>query len=62
MSIKGRVNWTAASLGAVHLPGTLAADLADRTGHKIDLPPEFQELAAGKSSSMLAKAARRLLR
>jgi hypothetical protein len=39
----------------------LAADLAERTGRTIDLPTEFGELASGKSSSMLAKAARRLL-
>jgi hypothetical protein len=40
----------------------LAADLAERTGRTIDLPTEFHELASGKSSSMLAKAARRLLK
>jgi hypothetical protein len=40
----------------------LAADLAERTGHTIDLPTEFHELASGKSSSILAKAARRLLK
>lgn len=40
----------------------LAADLAERTGRTIDLPTEFRELASGKSSSMLAKAARRLLK
>ena len=39
----------------------LAADLAERTGRTIDLPSEFRELASGKSSSMVAKAARRLL-
>ncbi len=39
----------------------LAADLVERTGRTLDLPAEFRELAAGKSSSMLAKAARRLL-
>lgn len=39
----------------------LAADLAERTGNTIDLPSEFQQLAAGKSASMLAKAARRLI-
>ena len=39
----------------------LAADLADRTGRRVTLPSEFHELAAGKSSSALAKAARRLL-
>jgi hypothetical protein len=40
----------------------LAADLVQRTGRTIDLPPEFRTLAAGKSPSMLAKAARRLIR
>lgn len=40
----------------------LAADLAERTGRKITMPPEFSELAASKSASMLAKAARRLLK
>ena len=40
----------------------LAADLAERTGGTISLPPEFHEVAAGTSSSMLAKASRRLLR
>jgi hypothetical protein len=40
----------------------LAADLAERTGRTIDLPSEFRELASGKSSSMLAKATRRLLK
>lgn len=40
----------------------LAADLAERSGRTIDLPSEFRELAAGKTNSMLAKAARRLLR
>jgi hypothetical protein len=40
----------------------LAADLSERTGRTIDLPTEFRELASGKSSSMPAKAARRLLR
>lgn len=39
----------------------LAADLSERTGCLIDLPAEFQELAAGNSSSMLARAVRRLL-
>ncbi len=39
----------------------LAADLAERTGRTIDLPTEFHELASQKSSSMVAKAARRLL-
>lgn len=39
----------------------VAADLAERTGRSIDLPIEFAELASGKSSSLLAKAARRLL-
>ena len=39
----------------------LAAELAERTGRTIDLPTEFLTLAAGRSSSMLAKAARRLL-
>lgn len=40
----------------------LAADLSERTGCLIDLPTEFHELAVGKSSSMLARAARRLLK
>ncbi len=39
----------------------LAADLADRSGRRLDLPDELRELAAGKSTSMIAKAARRLL-
>lgn len=39
----------------------LAADLAERTGRKVALPSEFRQLASGKSSSMLAKASRRLL-
>lgn len=39
----------------------LAADLAERTGRKVRLPDEFRELAAGKSTSMVAKAARRLV-
>jgi len=38
----------------------LAADLAQRTERTFELPPEFRTLAAGKSASMLAKAARRL--
>lgn len=40
----------------------LTADLAERTGRTIDLPSELHELAAGTSSSMLAKAVRRLLK
>ncbi len=40
----------------------LAADLAERTGRTIDLPTEFRALASEKSSSMVAKAARRLLK
>jgi hypothetical protein len=40
----------------------LAADLVERTGRTIDLPTEFRQLAAGRSSSMLAKASRRLLK
>jgi hypothetical protein len=39
----------------------LTADLAERAGRRIDLPVEFHELAAGRSSSLAAKAARRLL-
>lgn len=39
----------------------LAADLAARTGRKIQLPAEFRDLAAGRANSMVAKAARRLL-
>ena len=39
----------------------LAADLAESTRRTIDLPTEFRELASQKSSSMVAKAARRLL-
>ncbi|WP_133411854.1 DUF6493 family protein [Agromyces badenianii] len=38
----------------------LAADLAERTGRKFQLPVEFRHLAAGKSTSVVAKAARRL--
>ncbi|WP_332642670.1 DUF6493 family protein [Aeromicrobium sp.] len=40
----------------------LAADLVERTGRTIELPTEFGELAAGKATSMVAKAARRLLK
>lgn len=40
----------------------LAAELAERTGRTIDLPTEFREVASGKSSSRVAKAARRLLK
>ena len=40
----------------------LAADLAERTGRTIDVPTEFREVASHKSSSMVAKAARRLLK
>jgi len=39
----------------------LAADLAERTGRKIQLPDEYVQLANGKSLSAAAKAARRLL-
>lgn len=39
----------------------LAADLAERTAHRIRLPDELHTLATSKSSSLLAKAARRLL-
>ena len=39
----------------------LAADLAQRTGRRLELPVELRSLAAGQSSSMTAKAARRLL-
>ena len=39
----------------------LAADLAERTGRAIDVPHEFRALGEGKATSMLAKAARRLL-
>lgn len=38
----------------------VAADVADRVGRKVVLPPEFRELASGKSKSLAAKAARRL--
>lgn len=38
----------------------LAAQLADRTGRSVELPAEFRAIAAGTSSSMLAKALRRL--
>jgi hypothetical protein len=40
----------------------LTADLAERTGRTVDLPPELRALAEGKASSVLAKAARRLHR
>ena len=40
----------------------LTADLAERTGRTVELPVELQELADGRSSSVLAKAARRLRR
>ena len=40
----------------------LTADLAERTGRTIELPPELEALRAGKGSSVLAKAARRLRR
>lgn len=40
----------------------LAADLAERSGRTVDLPSELQELADGRSSSVLAKSARRLRR
>lgn len=39
----------------------LAADLADRAGRSVKLPAEFRALAEGKSASMTAKAARRLV-
>jgi hypothetical protein len=39
----------------------LAADLAERTGRTVQLPDEFRSLASGKSTSVLAKATRRLL-
>lgn len=39
----------------------LAAELAERTGRTIALPSEFRELASQKGSSMMARAARRLL-
>lgn len=39
----------------------LAADLAERTGRKIQLPAEFLQLAARKSTSVVAEAMRRLL-
>ena len=38
----------------------LTADLAERTGRTVGLPPEIEAVAAGKGSSVLAKAARRL--
>lgn len=38
----------------------LAADLAERTGTAFELPIAFRTLAAGRSSSLLAKAVRRL--
>jgi hypothetical protein len=40
----------------------LTADLAERVGRTIDLPPELEALADAKGSSVLAKAARRLRR
>lgn len=39
----------------------LAADLAERTGHAIDIPQEFRVLGEVKATSMVAKAVRRLL-
>lgn len=39
----------------------LGADLAERAGRKVQLPAGLRELASGKSTSMVAKAARRLL-
>ena len=38
----------------------LTADLVERTGRRVEMPDELRSLAAGKSSSMTAKAARRL--
>ncbi len=38
----------------------LGADLAERAGRKVQLPAAFRELVSGKSTSMVAKAARRL--
>lgn len=39
----------------------LAADLGERTARRVALSPELATLAAGRSSSALARAARRLL-
>ena len=57
------------SLAAV-LPGRrdagafleLAADLVERTGRELAVPDAFRELAEGRSSSLLARAVRRLVR
>jgi len=38
----------------------LAADLVARSGHRIAVPPHLATLAAGRSGSLVAKAARRL--
>lgn len=40
----------------------LTADLAERTGSTVDLPQPFHELAASRSTSVPAKASRRLIR
>ncbi|MGH3345494.1 MAG: hypothetical protein ACRDO4_00805, partial [Nocardioides sp.] len=39
---------------------TLAADLVQRTGHRLVVPPHLTALAAGRSTSLVARAARRL--
>lgn len=39
----------------------LAADLAERTGRSVQLPEELRRLAAGRSTSAVAKAVRRLV-
>ena len=39
----------------------LTADLVERTGRRVELPEELRSLAAGKSTSMTAKAVRRLI-
>jgi hypothetical protein len=38
----------------------LAADLAERTGRRVELPEQLVALAAGRSTSAAARAARRL--
>lgn len=40
----------------------LAADLAERTSRRVSLPAEFEAMARGKSASMVARSARRLVR
>lgn len=39
----------------------LAADAGERTGRKLELPPQLRDLAASSSTSALARAARRLI-